>query len=240
MRFIVFQHHPAEHPGIYRDLMRADGVAWDTIELDQGQSIPSLDAYDAMIVMGGPQDVWQTQEYPWLIPEKAAIRAWVAALKPYLGICLGHQLLADALGGACAMMKHPEIGIFDYNLNARGQGDAIFAGIERTAPCLQWHAVEVTKLPPKAEILASSPACANQAMRLGDRAYGMQFHVEATDTTVREWGCVPEYEAALNKSLGAGGLQKFEAQTTRTLAALNRQAKQVYGNFAAMVRGRGA
>ncbi|MGE0737307.1 MAG: type 1 glutamine amidotransferase [Alphaproteobacteria bacterium] len=236
MRFVVFQHHPAEHPGVYRDLMRADGVAWDTVELDQGQTIPSLDRYDAMIAMGGPQDVWQTDQYKWLVPEKAAIRGWVQARKPYLGICLGHQLLADALGGACAMMRQPEIGIFDYELNAQGQADAIFSGIATTSPCLQWHAVEVATAPPGAEILASSPACANQAMRVGERAYGMQFHVEATDTTVREWGCVPEYEAALNKSLGAGGLQMFETQTARTLASLNAQAAQVYKNFAALVR----
>lgn len=238
MRFIVFQHHPAEHPGIYRDLMRADGVTWDTVELDQGQKIPSLAKYDAMIVMGGPQDVWQVTEYPWLLPEKSAIRDWVNARKPYLGICLGHQLLADALGGTCEMMRQPEIGIFDYQLNENGEDDAIFDGIASTAACLQWHAVEVTKAPRDAEILASSPACANQAMRVGNRAYGMQFHVEATETTVREWGCVPEYEAALNKSLGDGGLQKFETQTAQTLATLNAQAASVYKNFAAMVRSR--
>lgn len=237
MRFIVFQHHPAEHPGIYRDLMRADGVTWDTVEFDQGHQVPALAIYDAMIVMGGPQDVWQTDEYPWLISEKAAIREWVSAGKPYLGICLGHQLLADALDGACARMLRPEIGIFDYFLNDCGQLDPIFTGIEKTVPCLQWHAVEVTRPPAGAKILASSPVCPNQAMRVGDRAYGMQFHVEATDTTVREWGCVPEYELALNESLGAGGLQNFETQTARTLAALNAQAARVYKNFAGMVRG---
>jgi hypothetical protein len=100
MRLLVFQHIDCEHPGQLRQYLRQGRIEWRTIELDRGEPIPPLDNYDALWVMGGPMDVWDVEENPWLIAEKAAIRRWVRELdRPFLGLCLGHQLLADALGG---------------------------------------------------------------------------------------------------------------------------------------------
>ena len=99
MKLLVFQHIACEHPGVLRTFLAEDGVDWDAVELDEGAPIPDLHDYDALWVMGGPMDVWDTEEYPWLVEEKAAIRYWVNELKrPYLGLCLGHQLLAESLG----------------------------------------------------------------------------------------------------------------------------------------------
>jgi len=97
MKLLVLQHIACEHPGQLREYLNRDGVDWQSVELDEGEKIPSLEPFDALWVMGGPMDVWDTDEHPWLIDEKAAIRRWVSELKrPYLGLCLGHQLLADA------------------------------------------------------------------------------------------------------------------------------------------------
>jgi GMP synthase-like glutamine amidotransferase len=114
MKFLVFQHSAVEHPGLFREIMRKDGVSWDTVELHAGQSIPPLAGYDALLVLGGAMNVWDEAEHPWLVAEKAAIRSFVNELRrPFLGICLGHQLLADALGGSVGRMPEVEIGISD-------------------------------------------------------------------------------------------------------------------------------
>ena len=160
MKFLVFQHIACEHPGIFRDLMCKAGVEWDTVEFDKGGRIPPLEAYDALWVMGGPMDVWDEVDYPWLGTEKKAIRDWVVNVqKPYLGVCLGHQLLAVAMGGQCAFQKRSEIGILTVELTQEGQSDELFAGIDREIRCLQWHSVEVREPPPSSVVLASSSDC---------------------------------------------------------------------------------
>ena len=149
MRLLVFQHIACEHPGVFRKFLAEDGVAWDGIELDDGQPIPRLADYDALWVMGGPMDVWDVDEHPWLVPEKRAIRAWVQELKrPFMGICLGHQLLADALGGTCGPQRPPEVGFLEIELTQEGRKDPIMRGLSDRQTCLQWHSVRVARAGP--------------------------------------------------------------------------------------------
>ncbi len=237
MRALVFQHIACEHPGILRDFMAADGLAWDAVELDEGQAIPPLEGYDALMVMGGPMDVWQEAEHPWFVAEKAAIRRWVSELKrPYLGLCLGHQLLASAHGAEVGPGS-PEIGVLPVELTAAGKADRLLAGLPATLPALQWHSAEVKTLPPGGVILAASPLCPINALRVGDKAWGLQFHVEVTGATVDEWGEVPAYSCALDMALGAGALPKFRETAAKAMPGFNAAARQLYDNFMGVVRG---
>lgn len=237
MRLLVFQHIAIEHPGIFRDFLAQDGVSWDAVELDAGEAIPSLDGYDALWVMGGPMDVWQEAEHPWFVAEKRAIReAVLDRAMPFLGVCLGHQLLASAVGGTVGPMRSPEVGILEVELTEAGAADPLLEGFPPRVRCLQWHGAEVTTPPAGAVVLARSAVTPVQAFRVGRHAYGLQYHVELTDHTVPEWSCVPEYEAALARSLGAAALPAFKAEAARLIPDFNRDARRLYDNFMTIAR----
>lgn len=236
MRLLVFQHIDCEHPGAFRAMLARDGIAWTAVELDRGEPIPELAAYDALWVMGGPMDVWDVEEHPWLVPEKAAIRRWVRDLgKPFLGFCLGHQLLADALGGTCGPQKPPEIGICDVELTDEARADPLFAGLPKRQKCLQWHSVRVAQPPEGAVVLARSPLCSVQAMRVGPLAWSMQYHVEVEPDTVANWGVVPAYRQALDQALGPEGLPQMMHGADRNMAGFVASAERLYANFKRIV-----
>lgn len=234
MRILVLQHHVAEHPGILRDFMAADGVDWDAVQLQQGEALPALGGYDALWVMGGPQDVWQEDEHPWLVPEKRLIHEAVfERAMPFLGCCLGHQLLGEVAGGRCAAMTTAEVGVRDVALSGEGHDDRLLDGIDAQFKALQWHGAEVIEVPQNVAVLARSPACAVQAIRVGERAWGLQYHVEVTEHTVGEWGAIPEYTAALEQALGTGALPELETEARANMEAFNRDARVLYRNFMA-------
>ncbi|WP_020179527.1 type 1 glutamine amidotransferase [Methylopila sp. M107] len=242
MRALVLQHLDVEHPGAFRALWAERGMRWTAIELDAGEPIPPLEAFDFLAVMGGPMDVWEEDEHPWLVAEKAAIRRWVLELeKPYLGICLGHQLLAVACDGEAARMARPEVGLGAVELTEAGAADPLFAGLPKTLETFQWHGVEVTRLPPGGVALAGNPACAVQAMRVGRHAYGVQFHPEIVAETVADWERIPEYMASLEKALGREAATALGGTVIPRLPDFERTARRLDANLAAIAeRARGA
>jgi GMP synthase-like glutamine amidotransferase len=206
------------------------------VELDAGDAIPDLDDFDLLVVMGGPMDVWQENIHPWLAPEQASIRHWVRDLRrPLLGICLGHQLLAASLGGKVGLMTRSEIGLGDVQLTDAGRQDPLFAGFSSRTQTFQWHGAEVSKLPEGAEILAANSTCPVQAFRWGRHAYGLQYHVEITASTVGEWSAIPEYRAGLVRTLGADGASQLDKAVTRELPRLQASARRLNDNVVKIV-----
>ena len=229
---LVFEHMQAGHAGIFRTLLDERGIAWRSVRLDLGDPIPALDGFDALWVMGGPMDVWQDGEHPWLKAEMAAIReAVVERRMPYFGICLGHQLLAQALGGVVRPAERPEVGVFEVVRTQAGEDSALLQGLPQRPRVLQWHTAEVVELPAGAEVLASSSDCAVQIMRVGERALGLQFHLEIDHPTLEGWLAVPENFAALVKRHGPEGAQGFIDDAHSHMDEFNRSARALHANL---------
>ena len=235
MEVIVLQHIKIEDPGYIKDLMLADGVNITTIELDEDEKIPNdLSKFDAMLCMGGPMVTWMEDQYPWLINEKKKIKEFVIDLKkPYLGFCLGCQLLGDAVGGKVVKSKTAEIGMMDINFSNKKDNDFLFSSFPNKIKSLQWHSYEVNDLESNKDviILASSPVTKYQIFKYKKHAYGIQFHIEIKDTTVSEWGCVPEYKSALEDQLGKGALDKFDQEAKKNMKLMNNFSKILYSKF---------
>ena len=235
MNIIVLQHIKIEDPGYIKDLMLADGINITTIELDEGEKIPTdLSNFDAMFCMGGPMDTWMEEKYPWLIDEKKAIKEFVVSLrKPYLGFCLGCQLLGEIIGGKVVKSKNPEIGMLNINFSKNKKNDPLFYKFPEEITSLQWHSYEVQGLEENNDVthLASSPETKYQIFKYKDHAYGIQFHIEVKNTTVNDWGCVPEYKSALEKQLGQGALEKFDNQAQINMKNMNNYSYILYSKF---------
>ena len=239
MEIIVLQHIKVEDPGYIKDLMLKDGVNLTTIELDEGEKIPeNLSKFDAMFCMGGPMDTWMEDKYPWLTSEKQKIKNFVVDLKkPYLGFCLGCQLLGEVVGGKVVKSTKPEIGMLDVNFLKEKNNDALFSSFPDKVKALQWHSYEVINLENNKDItlLASSPTTTYQIFKYQNHAYGIQFHIEVKDTTVHDWSCVIEYKSALEEQLGQGALQKFDKEAKLNMSQMNKCSNILYSNFKKLI-----
>ena len=239
MEIIVLQHIKIEDPGYIKDLMLLDNVNLTTIELDEGEKIPNdLNKFDAMFCMGGPMDTWMEDKYPWFVNEKKKIKEFVVDLqKPYLGFCLGCQLLGEVIGGKVVKSNPAEIGMMDINFSNNKNTDRLFSSFPKKIKSLQWHSYEVCDLESDKDvtILASSPITKYQIFKYKNHAYGIQFHIEIKDTTVNDWGCVPEYKSALEEQLGDGALEKFNKEAQSNMIAMNNYSKILYSNFKKLI-----
>jgi GMP synthase-like glutamine amidotransferase len=209
VRTLVLQHIACEPPGVFEDVLRERGTELHRVELDEGEALPDWRDFDAIVAMGGPMSVNDDDSLPWLAAEKRAIGEAVRAGTPYWGVCLGVQLLAASLGARVYPGPEPEVGLLPVDVTDEGRTDPVFGPVDGGLVTLQWHG-DTFDLPAGAIGLASSPAYANQAFRFG-RAYGVQFHLEVSAEMAREWAEVPEYVAALERTLGADGAPAFLA-----------------------------
>lgn len=231
MAITIFQHSDVGGPGRLGATLRDHGFLLDIRRLDLppeegGRGVPpDLDNVQGVVILGGPQNVGDN--LPWLRDEMQFIKSAHESGLPVLGICLGHQLIAAALGGEVSPMPKPEAGFHTVSINTTGQIEAMLAGIAWKSPQFCLHGREVSAPPKGAVVLASSEACKVQAFRVGVRTFGFQYHFESDLTTIRR------YLRERPEEFAAAGLSSadVEAQATRHYEAFARLANRLCVNL---------
>ncbi|MGQ0698481.1 MAG: type 1 glutamine amidotransferase [Panacagrimonas sp.] len=180
------QHAEHEDLGCIAPWLAARGAQVSMTRLHAGEPPPTTPDFDALIVMGGPMNIYEHESHPWLVPEKELIRSAIDADRRVLGICLGSQLIADVLGGPVSRNAHTEVGWFEVSLNAEGRVHPWFADWPERFEAFHWHS-DTFAIPRGAQNLMASEACAHQGFVYGDRIVGLQFHLEVTAADARVW-----------------------------------------------------
>ncbi len=230
-RILVFQHVAAEPLGTLDPLIRRRGhrVKFVNFERDPGAR-PKLDRYRGLIVLGGPMNVEDRAGRPHLQTEIEVIGEALAQGKPVLGICLGAQLLAHALGARIRRHRCSEIGWYDIATTAHGRTDPVLTPLGAALPVFQWHGYTFD-IPVGAEHLARTASCENQAFRYGANAYGFQFHLEVNQALIERWLALPEYRDDLIAAGPGHDADTIRADTFARIDAMQNAAHAVFNNF---------
>lgn len=226
-KIVIVKHVENEGPGSIGDFFRNSAWELQTIELFKGALLPDdLSEVAAVVVMGGPMNVYEEDKHLFLKEENVFIKKVVEQEIPYLGICLGSQLLAKACGAAVIKAPQKEVGWYNVALTMEAAHDQLLRGISGPLDVFQWHEDTFT-IPEGGVLLATAETCRNQAFRCGKNAYGLQFHVEVTTDMI--WSWVKADESLPNAvELLMGAYQRKDS--------LNTQARQLYVNFSSLMK----
>jgi len=229
---LIIKHIDIEGPGTLGDFLRENGEDFQMIDLGAGEQLPADPlAFKGVIVLGGPMNVDEEDKYLFLKPENDFIQKVLKAKIPYLGICLGSQLLAKAAGAKVVRSPVKEIGWYQIQLTGHGRQDPLFKGFQEKDPIYHWHG-DMFQIPKDAKLLASAEGCPHQALRVGENAYGLQFHVEVTDRSIKEW--CDEYSAT-DLPGRQGHAQLMMEDYWKYKKSFDAQAQQLYTNFLSMM-----
>jgi len=232
---LIFQHSDIVTAGYLLDLLEKDEIFLTTVRLDKKDKIPNnLEKFHAMICLGGEMNTNMEDTYPWILDEKEAIKKFVIEMrKPYLGICLGAQLLGEVLGGKIVRTKPPEIGILNIEMFANHLKDKVFRNFDSKFKVLQWHSYEVQGLESVKNVflLASSESTKYQIFRYKDYAYGVQFHTEIKEDTISSWSKIPELKAVIESNLGKNALHSLDKEGYKNVKNMKLNTEKLYENF---------
>ena len=225
---LIIKHIDIEGPGTLGDFLESQGEAFRIVELGAGEKLPADPAaLKAVVVLGGPMNVDEEDRFPFLKPENDFIRKVLKTGVPYLGLCLGSQLLAKAAGARVVKSPVKEIGWYQVQLTDAGKQDPLFNGFREDDPIYHWHG-DMFQIPSNGHLLARAQGCPHQALKVGKNAYGLQFHVEITDRSIKEW-CDEYCETDLpGRSGHAISMMK---DYWKYKADFDAQAQRLYRNF---------
>jgi GMP synthase (glutamine-hydrolysing) len=228
-RVLVLQFCWDDPPGYLGEIMQEHDVFYKVVEADKNP-VPDLTEFDAILAMGGPQHVGDHEMYPYLVAVESAIRKAVEEDIPYLGLCLGGQLLAHALGAPVKRHSMTPIGFYQVQLTEEGKADALFRGLHGYQQVFHWHE-DTFDIPKEAAQLASNAQTENQAFRYGRHAYGTQFHIEVTPGMLDVWLHFPEYRQELVNTLGESAVDKFVSESARLYPLYRQHTRIMFENF---------
>jgi GMP synthase (glutamine-hydrolysing) len=230
-RLLVFQHVPHEILGTFNPLLKEAGFRIRYVNFGRTpDEQPNIEKYDGLIILGGPMCVDQVDSHPHLLTEIKAIKLAMERHMPVLGICLGAQLIATALGARVKANPVKEIGWYDVTPTDEGQHDPLFQTFKGTEKIFQWHG-DTFDIPHGAVHLASSPECPNQAFRYGERTYGLQFHLEVDEALIHRWLKTPVHIREL-ESLGDDiSAEKIQADTPLHIANTAELGERLFGEY---------
>ena len=238
-KILVLQHVASEPLGHLDALLRRSGIRIRYVNFGRDpHARPDVARYDGLVVLGGPMNVDQAEHHPHLRTEIDVMREAVQRGKPVLGVCLGAQLLAAAMGAAVHPNPVPEIGWYRLRTEPAAHEDRLFRHFERKACFVfQWHAY-TCQVPAGAVHLASTRNCRNQAYRIGDHAWGLQFHLEADDALIARWLASESGRAEISDRWSARRIAQIRAATHLRLPATQPLSERVFGEFVELVRPR--
>lgn len=231
-KLLVIQHVSHEGLGTFGPVFREAGLTPMTLRADDPKALwPHAETVKGLVSMGGPQSVYEQIRHPYLTREIELMRQVVNAGKPVLGVCLGSQLLAAALGAQVTKNAQKEIGWYPLMREPDADHDPLWDSFGQTETVFQWHG-DTFALPKGAVRLASSPLCAQQAFRYGAHAYGLQFHVEVTEAMIRSWLRANATElATVQGVIDPSTIRQHTSQHLRRLQELARHVASVFAQL---------
>jgi len=230
-KVLVFQHVPFEPLGTLDPLLKDAGFRIRYVNFGrEPESRPELARYEALIVLGGPMNSDQIDSFPNLITEVSLIREAAESGMSILGICLGAQLLAKALGGSVSRNMVREIGWYDVEMTKAGLEDPVLTSFARRQEVFQWHEDGIT-LPTGVELLAGSPDSSVQAFRYGEHAYGFQFHLEANRPLIERWLSVPAHAETLAEEVGHIDPDAIRRQMDVSIGPLQALSRETFSRW---------
>lgn len=228
-RVLALQHVWDDHMGHVGEILEEYHIACDVINVE-AEAVPDPTSYHAVIAFGGSQQAYDDERYPYFVQEKRMLQKAVNASMPFLGLCLGGQLLATVLGAPVKRHTITEIGFFDVPFTPAGREDPLFAGLPGYQRVFHWHE-DVFDLPQGATLLASTDVTPNQAFRYGEHIYGLQYHIELNREMLDTWLHHSSLQPDLINVLGKEGYERLERQQEQQFPLYYAHSRLLFENF---------